>query len=97
MEAETAYVIVMFGIIIIVGLLLPRDCDSEWLYNTYGYMAVEDKKGKRKKVLLSPMTYEQRVKVVDTINKGEWFFWEGTYYNPKCIVEIHIVPKNLGD
>ncbi len=95
MEAELAYVILMFCLIIIVCFFLPHNDDSEWLYNTYGYMVVEDKKGKRRKVLLSPMTCEQRASMVNSINRGELFFWNDVYYNPKYIVEIHIVPKAM--
>ena len=94
MDENVIFVIAMLMLVVIVAFFMAPD-DTKWLYDAYGYMIVEDKKGKRRKVLLSPMTYEQRVNTINTINHGELFFWEGVYYNPEYIVEIHIVPKAM--
>ena len=88
------YVAFMLILTVAVAFCFAPD-DYKWMYETYGYMVVEDKKGKRRKVMLSPMTYEQRASMVNSINRGELFFWEGVYYNPEYIVEIHIVPKAM--
>lgn len=69
----------------------------DWLYNTKGYMVVENRMGKREKVLLSPMTYYERQTVINAINNGEWFLWDGVYYNPRYILEIHIKSKVIED
>lgn len=94
-----ACVVLMFCIaFILIALWSIYSCDDfDWLYDKKGYMVVENKNGKREKVLLNPMTYHERQTVIDAINNGEWFLWDGVYYNPRYILEIHIKSRAIKD